>query len=71
MAMESVATQNRMASPLKVDALQLVFFLLGATHIYGALRAGSAQRKKSTMPAYSYLLPLAAVIAGGVELLLQ
>lgn len=71
MTFETVASPNKTVSPFKVDALKLVFFLLGGPHIYGALRSDSTQNKKFSMPAYSYLLPLAAIIAGGVELWLQ
>jgi hypothetical protein len=68
MTTQHMASQSASTSPLKVDAIQLIFFLLGAPHIYGALRSNAIQRKEGSIPTYSYLLPLAAVIAGGVEL---
>ena len=67
MTTQPMASPSESASPLKVDVLQLMFFLLGAPHIYGALKANSKPERAFTFPAYSYLLPLAAVIAGGVE----
>jgi hypothetical protein len=67
MTTQRTASPTESPTPLKVDVLQLMFFLLGAPHIYGALRANDKTQRGFTFPAYSYLIPLAAVIAGGVE----
>lgn len=71
MTTQNMASPANPNAPLKVDALQLIFFLFGAPHIYGALRSGSNQRRKFVLPAYLYLVPLAAAIAGGIEFLMM
>jgi hypothetical protein len=67
MTTQRMASPNESPSPLKVDVLQLFLFLLGAPNIQGAFRAAGRPQRKFAFPAYSYLVPLAAVIAGGVE----
>ncbi len=67
MTIHNMASPANPNTPQKVDALQLIFFLFGAPHIYGALRSGSTQRRNFGLPAYLYLLPLAAIVAGGIE----
>ena len=67
MTTHNMASPDDTNNPLKVDALQLIFFLFGAPRIYGALRTGPTQRRKFGVPGYLYLVPLAAAIAGGVE----
>jgi hypothetical protein len=55
----------------KVDFLQLFFFLLGAPHIYGALRAANRRRQERT-PVLQYLAVgmLAMAIASAAEIIL-
>lgn len=62
-----MASPTKPVGPLKVDVLQLMFFLLGAPHIYGALRSNQTQKLGGSLPSYFYLVPLAAIVAGGVE----
>lgn len=55
----------------KVDILQLLFFLLGAPHISGALRSAERRRQPKT-PVMQYLSValLAMAIASAAEMLL-
>jgi hypothetical protein len=59
----------RTNTPVKVDVLQLLFFLFGAPHSYGALKSDSNQNRGAALSGYSYLVLLAAAIAGGLEFL--
>jgi hypothetical protein len=68
MAAHSLSNPIESASPAKLDILGLAFFLLGAPHIYGALRQRQRRQSKPTMPRYLSLVLLAMTIAGVVEL---
>ncbi|WOD40484.1 hypothetical protein [Nodosilinea sp. E11] len=54
----------------KVDILQLFFFLLGAPHIYGALRSAADRRRQQRLPVLQYVSVglLALAIASAAEM---
>jgi hypothetical protein len=57
------------SAPAKVDILQLLFFLLGAPHIYGALKHAE-RRRQQRPPVLQYLsiAMLAMAVASAAEL---
>ncbi|MGB3202734.1 MAG: hypothetical protein WBA99_17645 [Nodosilinea sp.] len=56
----------------KVDILQLLFFLLGAPHISGALRSAERRRQhKAPVMQYVSVALLAMAIASAAEMLLM
>ncbi|NMF84073.1 hypothetical protein [Nodosilinea sp. P-1105] len=55
-------------SPASTSILGILFFLLGAPHIYGALKRRAQRRKPFTPPRYVMVAALASAIAGVVEL---
>lgn len=55
-------------SPASVSILGIFFFLLGAPHIYGALKRRAQRRKPFTTNRYMVVAALAGAIAGAVEL---
>lgn len=65
-----MASPAASSAPLKVDVLRLLFLLFGAPHIFGERKSDSNQNRRTALPGYAYLVPLAAAIAGGLELLL-
>jgi|GEM_PF-1503270 len=67
MTPQRMASPNASPSPLRVDFLQLFLFLLGVSNIHSGFRAVNRPQRKFAFPAYFYLIPLAAVIASGVE----
>lgn len=68
MAAHSLSNHIESASPTKLDILGLAFFLLGAPHIYGALRHRRRRQPKPTMPRYLSVVLLAMTIAGVIEI---
>ncbi|TVP67076.1 MAG: hypothetical protein EA342_09670 [Leptolyngbya sp. LCM1.Bin17] len=55
-------------SPARVSVLGILFFLLGAPHIYGALKRRARRRKPFVPTRYVMVAALASAIAGVVEL---
>ena len=57
----------------KKDGLAILFLLLGAPHIYGALRSRRIRTPspRSTVSRYVKIMLLAAAIAGAIEMLIS
>ncbi|HIK43786.1 MAG TPA: hypothetical protein IGR64_02750 [Leptolyngbyaceae cyanobacterium M65_K2018_010] len=65
-ANQSRSYQGQSSSP--VSFLGLLFFLLGAPHLYGALKRRAQRRKPFTPARYWMVALLAGAIAGAFEL---
>jgi hypothetical protein len=62
----SSASLDQSASPLSL--LGIFFFLVGAPHIYGALKRREQRRQPLTSNRYVMAAALVSAIAGAVEL---
>jgi hypothetical protein len=67
MAAHSMSKPWESAAPAKMDLLGLAFFVLGAPHLYGALKQRQRRQSKSSTPKYLSLILLAMAIAGLLE----
>lgn len=69
MAAQPLSFPAESYAPAKVNILQLLFFLLGAPHIYGALK--TAERRRQQRPPllqYASIAMLAMAIASAAEM---